>query len=199
MNNLLDKQEHDKNRDEAQSSLVLVETDKGKRFGGFTTCSWEGECIDKKDENAFVFSLDKMMIYENIPGEDAIGCYPKFGPIFLGCQIRIYDNAFSKGGTTFTKCCTWATIPLTAALSGNSTVLFSFFNPRAATVARCFGIAPIVDFTNVIFNLSAISNSSLTQNLFNRFAAKSCNLFRALQLFQSIQSSQDNVLLVVGA
>ena len=89
--------------DEAQSSLVLVETDKGKRFGGFTTCSWEGECIDKKDENAFVFSLDKMMIYENIPGEDAIGCYPKFGPIFLGCQIRIYDNAFSKGGTTFEK------------------------------------------------------------------------------------------------
>ena len=89
--------------DEAQSSLVLVETDKGKRYGGFTTCSWEGECIDKKDENAFVFSLDKMMIYENIPGEDAIGCYPKFGPIFLGCQIRIYDNAFTKGGTTFEK------------------------------------------------------------------------------------------------
>ena len=89
--------------DEARSTLVLVETDKGKRFGGFTTCSWSGDCIDKKDEDAFVFSLDKMQVYENIPGEDAIGCYPKFGPIFLGCQIRIYDNAFSKGGTTFEK------------------------------------------------------------------------------------------------
>ena len=89
--------------DEAKSTLVLIETDKGKRFGGFTTCSWAGDCIDKKDENAFVFSLDKMEIYENIPGEDAIGCYPKFGPIFLGCQIRIYDNAFTKGGTTFEK------------------------------------------------------------------------------------------------
>ena len=89
--------------DDAKSSLVLVETDKGKRFGGFTTCSWSGDCIDKKDEDAFVFSLDKMMTYDNIPGEDAIGCYPKFGPIFLGCQIRIYDNAFSKGGTTFEK------------------------------------------------------------------------------------------------
>ena len=86
--------------DEAKSSLVLVETDKGKRFGGFTSCSWSGDCEDKKDEEAFVFSLDKMAIYENIPGEEAIGCYPKFGPIFLGCQIRIYDNAFSKGGTT---------------------------------------------------------------------------------------------------
>ena len=93
---------HDK-CDHAQSSLVLVETDKGKRFGGFTTCSWAGDCEEKKDEDAFVFSLDKMMIYENIPNEDAIGCYPKFGPIFLGCQIRIYDNAFSKGGTTFEK------------------------------------------------------------------------------------------------
>ena len=89
--------------DEAKSTLVLVETDKGKRFGGFTSCSWSGDCVDKKDEDAFVFSLDKMEIYENIPGEDAIGCYPKFGPIFLGCQIRIYDNAFTKGGTTFEK------------------------------------------------------------------------------------------------
>ena len=93
---------HDK-CDQAQSSLVLIETDKGKRFGGFTTCSWAGECEEKKDEDAFVFSLDKMMTYDNIQGEDAIGCYPKFGPIFLGCQIRIYDNAFSKGGTTFEK------------------------------------------------------------------------------------------------
>ena len=89
--------------DDAQSSLVLVETDKGKRFGGYTTCSWKGDCVDKKDEDAFVFSLDKMKTYDNIPGEDAVGCYPKFGPIFLGCQIRVYDNAFSKGGTTYEK------------------------------------------------------------------------------------------------
>ena len=89
--------------DRAQSTLVLIETDKGRRFGGFTTKSWAGECQEKKDEEAFVFSLDKMMIYEIIPDELAIGCYPKFGPIFLGCQIRIYDNAFIKGGTTFEK------------------------------------------------------------------------------------------------
>ena len=89
--------------DGAKSSLVLIETDKGKRFGGFTTSSWSGDCIDKKDEDSFIFSLNKMKIYENIPGELAIGCYPNYGPIFLGCQIRIYDNAFTKGGTTFEK------------------------------------------------------------------------------------------------
>ena len=89
--------------DEAQNTIVLVETKKGKRFGGFTTCSWSGNCVDKNDPQAFIFSFDKMMTYDNIPGDEAIGCYPKFGPIFLGCQIKIFDNAFTKGGTTFEK------------------------------------------------------------------------------------------------
>ena len=89
--------------DSAKSSIVLIQSRNGKRFGGFTTCDWEGNSIDKKDDNAFVFSLDKMEIYDIIPGQDAVGCYPKFGPVFLGCQIRIFDEAFTKGGTTFQK------------------------------------------------------------------------------------------------
>ena len=89
--------------DWANSTLVLVKSGNGKRFGGFTTCNWKGNSIEKKDENAFVFSLDKMQIYDIIPGEDAIGCYQKYGPVFLGCQIRIYDDFFTKGGTTFEK------------------------------------------------------------------------------------------------
>ena len=93
---------HDK-CDSANSTIVLVKSGNEKRFGGYTTCKWEGDSIEKKDENAFVFSLDKMQIYEIIPGEDAIGCYPKYGPVFLGCQIRIYDDFFTKGGTTFEK------------------------------------------------------------------------------------------------
>ena len=89
--------------DQAKNTIVLIETDKCKRFGGFTSCSWEGNCEDKPDESAFIFSLDKMKTYDNIPEEAAIGCYSKFGPIFLGCQIKIYDDAFTKGGTTFEK------------------------------------------------------------------------------------------------
>ena len=89
--------------DQAENTIVLVETKKGKRFGGFTTCSWSGNCVDKNDPEAFIFSFDKMKTYDNIPGDEAIGCYPKFGPIFLGCQIKIFDNAFTKGGTTFEK------------------------------------------------------------------------------------------------
>ena len=89
--------------DNAKSTIVLVETKNGMRFGGYTTCSWSGNCVDKTDTNAFIFSFDKMKTYDNIPGEEAIGCYPKFGPIFLGCQIKINDNFFTKGGTTFEK------------------------------------------------------------------------------------------------
>ncbi len=89
--------------DMAKSTLVLVKSGNGKRFGGYTTKDWKGNSIEKKDNNAFVFSLDKMKIYDIIPDEDAIGCYPKYGPVFLGCQIRLYDEFFSQGGTTFEK------------------------------------------------------------------------------------------------
>ena len=89
--------------DDAKGTLVLIKSGNGKRFGGYTTCNWKGNSIEKKDDKAFVFSLDKMKVYDIIQGEDAIGCYPKYGPIFLGCQIRIYDEFFTNGGTTFEK------------------------------------------------------------------------------------------------
>ena len=50
-----------------------------------------------------------MAIYDIIQGEDAIGCYPKYGPGFLGCQIRIYDKFFKNGRTTFEKCLNYET------------------------------------------------------------------------------------------
>ena len=89
--------------DKAKNTIVLIETKNGKRFGGYTTCNWSGNCIEKKDSEAFIFSFDKMKTYDNIPGDNAIGCYPKFGPVFLGCQIKIFDDAFVNGGTTYEK------------------------------------------------------------------------------------------------
>lgn len=59
--------------------------------------------ICKKDDDAFIFSIDKNKAYDVIPGQNAIGCYPNFGPVFFGCQIRIYDNFLTKGGTTYKK------------------------------------------------------------------------------------------------
>ena len=86
--------------DNLKMSLILIETDKDIRFGGFTMKSWEGNNLKKIDNNAFVFSLETNSIFDVIKNEPAIGCYPKFGPVFFGCQIRIYDEFFTKGGTT---------------------------------------------------------------------------------------------------
>lgn len=90
--------------DPYDSTVVLVETKDGKRFGGFTTKSWKVDIPgggDKEDDQAFVFSLDKRKIYPIIKGAKAIGCYPDFGAVFMGCQIRIFDKAFIKGGSTY--------------------------------------------------------------------------------------------------
>jgi len=89
--------------DEAEKTLVIVEDNYGNRFGGFTSCDWGGQYQQKPDENAFIFSVDKNKTYDVLPGQNAIGAYPNFGPVFFGCQIRIYDNFFSKGGSTFRK------------------------------------------------------------------------------------------------
>ena len=86
--------------DNLEMSLVLVETSKNIRFGGFTTKSWKGNCIKKIDNKSFVFSLESNKIFDVIYDEPAVGCYPKFGPVFFGCQIRIYDKFFKNGGTT---------------------------------------------------------------------------------------------------
>lgn len=82
-------------------TLILIESIDGRRFGGYTTQSWAGNKVEKEDESAFVFSLDKKMVYDVEEGCAAIGCYPKFGPVFMGCQIKIYNNAFQKPGTTY--------------------------------------------------------------------------------------------------
>ena len=89
--------------DEAEKTLVIVEDNYGNRFGGFTTQDCGGQYLQKKDDEAFIFSIDKKKVYDVIPNQNAIGCYPNFGPVFFGCQIRIYDNFLTKGGTTYKK------------------------------------------------------------------------------------------------
>ena len=89
--------------DNYDMTLVIIETKEGLRFGGFTTELWNGNCVHKRDQKAFVFSLDKDKTYDIVRHDPAIGCYPKYGPIFFGCQIRIYDFFFTKNSTTCEK------------------------------------------------------------------------------------------------
>eukprot|EP00833_Pecoramyces_ruminatium_P009282 jgi/Orpsp1_1/1183314/evm.model.c7180000084667.3 len=68
--------------DNIPNNLTLVKTIKGERFGGFTQQPWTSSNTDKKDDNAFCFSLSKKKIYNIIKGLDAIGDYNTYGPIF---------------------------------------------------------------------------------------------------------------------
>jgi hypothetical protein len=85
-----------------ENTVILVETDKNKRFGGFTTQNWDGDRTKKIDQYAFIFSLDKLKIYEINNGANSIECYNNCGPLFSG-YFLINDNAFKYGGRTFLK------------------------------------------------------------------------------------------------
>lgn len=40
-------------------SLIIIESEHGHIFGGYTSASWKGNKIYKTDKNAFIFSLTK--------------------------------------------------------------------------------------------------------------------------------------------
>ena len=95
--------------DKIQNTLVLIHTSCNKRFGGFTTQTWDGKDINKKDDNCFIFSIDKMKIYDIIIGHDAINCNPDYGPVFID-QIKLLNKFFTQGGTTSYKGKTFKTL-----------------------------------------------------------------------------------------
>lgn len=80
--------------------IILVETKQGLRFGGYTSSKFKGTAHMKKDNNAFLFSLDKKKVYNIIPEEYAIYCYPNSGPSFSNGSLHIPDFFFEKPGRT---------------------------------------------------------------------------------------------------
>lgn len=82
--------------DKYKNTLILVKTKKGLRFGGFTCEKWDGKG-DKRDKNAFCFSLTKNKIYNWIKGK-SIYADPESGPFFGNCMFEIKDKFFDNGG-----------------------------------------------------------------------------------------------------
>ena len=100
------------NCDGEENILIIIETTKGLKFGGFTSIGFDNSGYELRDDKAFLFSIDKKKIYEIIPGSNAIYCNRKFGPIFCGKQdsisysIFIPDNYLkNKSSTTKKSCC----------------------------------------------------------------------------------------------
>ena len=70
--------------DGKKNVLVLIETNEGVRFGGFTSVGFNSTSGATLDNNAFLFSIDKKKIYNVKMDQKAIYCGLNYGPVFLG-------------------------------------------------------------------------------------------------------------------
>ena len=86
--------------DNSNNLIILVQTQKGLRFGGFTSNKFKVSSHMKYDNNAFLFSLDLKKVYKIVPGEYAIYCYYNSGPCFSQGSLYIPNNFFKKYGKT---------------------------------------------------------------------------------------------------
>ena len=97
--------------DNKSYTLSLVETNEGRRFGGFTDITWDQSESWKKSNNSFIFSLDNKEVYYNKSGKDSIYCYnskSQHGLAFgEGHDFKLYDNcnlnnqSYDDSGSSF--------------------------------------------------------------------------------------------------
>ena len=96
--------------DKIGPNIVLIKTQKGNIFGGFTFKNWEHMPRDidenkpnlgsaSRDSKAFGFNVNKQKIYNNErPKEYAIWCNRNYGPTFKNNLFQIFDSCLKKGG-----------------------------------------------------------------------------------------------------
>lgn len=83
-------------------TLTLVKTAKGYRCGGYTVQKWDCSSSYKKDNNAFIFSLDTKKMYKcNSSNNNSIYCVSSSGPTFGGTGYS--DLYIANGCMTFNK------------------------------------------------------------------------------------------------
>ena len=90
--------------DNKGETVVLIETTKGRRFGGYTSLSWESNNTWKDDKQSFLFSLDNNKKYEAIISSNyKVYSGKDFGPWFgdCGCGFGLaYEKEFFIGNDT---------------------------------------------------------------------------------------------------
>ena len=79
--------------DNKQNILVIVETTKNRKFGGFCSIGYRSNGESQNDNTAFVFSFDKLKVYNVIKDNCAVYWDIQYGPMFAGSRI-VADNKF---------------------------------------------------------------------------------------------------------
>jgi len=83
--------------DNVPNTLTIIYSAIGRRFGGFTTETWDMSGKYKDDRKSFLFSLDKRKIYSYKCNGKAIYCHKDYGPTFgAGFTIKIGGNAINE-------------------------------------------------------------------------------------------------------
>ena len=86
--------------------IMIVETIKGLKFGGYTQIGFDSSNQNKNDSQAFLFSFDKNKTYDN-NGNYAIYCYSSDCPYFFShygnYNIKIPNSFYSNNGYTTKK------------------------------------------------------------------------------------------------
>ena len=86
--------------DKYSNLIILIKTNKGIRFGGFTSNKFRATSHLKYDNNAFLFSLDLKKVFKILPGNYAIYCYDNSGPCFCKGSLCVPNSFFTKYGKT---------------------------------------------------------------------------------------------------
>ena len=88
--------------------IIFIKTDKDVIFGGYTEVPFFSSKKKKgnKDDNAFIFSIDKMKIFEVEKGTIATCSLKNYRPVFYGYEhenIFLMDDFFSDRGNVARK------------------------------------------------------------------------------------------------
>ena len=54
------------------------------RYGGFASVSWDSNSGEKRDENAFIFSINNKKMFKSTNYNSSIFCRADYGPFFGG-------------------------------------------------------------------------------------------------------------------
>ena len=88
--------------------IVLIKTTKNAIFGGYTEApySFTKKRTGNKDDNAFIFSINKMKTYDVEKGTNSTCSFRDYGPVFYGyeyCNIYLFGDFFNDEGNVAKK------------------------------------------------------------------------------------------------
>ena len=88
--------------------VVLIKTTKNVVFGGYTEApyTFSKKRVGNKDDNAFIFSINKMKTYDVEKGTNATCSFKDYGPVFYGyeyCNIYLFGDFFNDEGNVAKK------------------------------------------------------------------------------------------------